>query len=82
LQKIAEQRYIANFDLGLEAWFEWRRTGFPVLIPAVAGANEGKIPIRVPYPTDEAATNPTQLAAGVILLGGADGLNTPVWWNK
>jgi len=82
LQKIAEQRYIANFDLGLEAWFEWRRTGFPVLIPAVEGANEGKIPIRVPYPSDEAATNPTQLAAGVVLLGGADGLNTPVWWDK
>jgi len=82
LQKIAEQRYIANFDLGLEAWFEWRRTGFPVLIPAAAGANEGKIPIRVPYPSDEAATNPTQLAAGIALLGGPDGLNTPVWWNK
>ena len=81
LQKIAEQRYIANFDLGLEAWFEWRRTGYPVLTPAVAGINEGKIPIRVPYPSDESATNPSALAAGIGLLGGADGMNTPVWWE-
>jgi hypothetical protein len=81
LQKIAEQRYIANFDLGLEAWFEWRRTGFPVLTPAAAGANNGKIPIRVPYPSDEYATNPTSLHAGVALLGGPDDLNTPVWWE-
>jgi hypothetical protein len=81
LQKIAEQRYIANFDLGLEAWFEWRRTGFPVLLPAAAGDNGGKIPVRVPYPSDESATNPTSLAGGIQLLGGADGLNTPVWWD-
>jgi hypothetical protein len=81
LQKIAEQRYIANFDLGLESWFEWRRTGFPVLVPAVSGQNNGKIPIRVPYPTDEAATNPSALAAGKVLLGGPDDLNTPVWWE-
>jgi hypothetical protein len=82
LQKIAEQRYIANFDLGLECWFEWRRTGFPVLTIPPAGANEGKIPIRVPYPGDEYATNPSAVAAGVTLLGGADGLNTPVWWDN
>ncbi|MEI6898284.1 MAG: SusD/RagB family nutrient-binding outer membrane lipoprotein [Bacteroidota bacterium] len=81
LQKIAEQRYIANFDLGLEAWFEWRRTGFPVLTAPIAGTNDGKIPIRVPYPSDETATNPSSLAAGIVLLGGPDGMNTPVWWE-
>jgi hypothetical protein len=43
--------------------------------------NGGKIPVRVPYPTDESARNPTSLAAGVTLLGGADDLNTRVWWD-
>jgi hypothetical protein len=82
MEQIATQRWCATFDQGLQSWFEWRRTGFPVLTPAVAGMNGGKIPVRVPYPTDEAARNPTSLAAGVTLLGGPDDLNTKVWWNK
>jgi len=81
MKLIATQRWCATFDQGLQAWFEWRRTGYPVLTPAVAGTNGGKIPVRVPYPTDEAARNPSSLAAGVTLLGGADDLNTRVWWD-
>ncbi len=81
MQLIATQRWVATFDQGLQSWFEWRRTGYPVLTPAIAGMNGGKIPVRVPYPTDEAARNPTSLAAGVTLLGGADDLNTRVWWD-
>jgi hypothetical protein len=81
MELIATQRWAATFDQGLQSWFEWRRTGYPVLTPAAAGTNNGKIPVRVPYPTDEAARNPTSLAAGVSLLGGADDLNTRVWWD-
>lgn len=81
LELIATQRWAATFDQGLQSWFEWRRTGYPVLTPAVAGMNSGKIPVRVPYPTDEAARNPSSLAGGVSLLGGADDLNTRVWWD-
>lgn len=81
MELIATQRWVATFDQGLQAWFEWRRTGFPVLTPAAEGMNDGKIPVRVPYPTDEAARNPSSLAAGVTLLGGADDLNTRVWWD-
>jgi hypothetical protein len=82
MEQIATQRWCATFDQGLQSWFEWRRTGFPVLVAGVSNMNNGKIPVRVPYPTDEAARNPTSLAAGVALLGGADDLNTKVWWNK
>jgi hypothetical protein len=82
LQLIAEQKYIAMFDQGLQAWFEWRRTGYPRLTPAANGANEGKIPVRVPYPSDEYATNPGNLGAGVEKLQGKDDLNTRVWWDK
>jgi hypothetical protein len=81
MELIATQRWLATFDQGLQSWFEWRRTGYPVLTPAVAGVNSGKIPVRVPYPTDETSRNPTSLAAGVTLLGGADDLNTRVWWD-
>jgi hypothetical protein len=82
MELIATQRWCATFDQGLQSWIEWRRTGYPVLTPAAAGMNNGKIPVRFPYPTDEASRNPTSLAAGVTLLGGPDDLNTKVWWNK
>jgi len=81
MELIATQRWCATFDQGLQSWFEWRRTDFPKLTPAVAGMNGGKIPVRVPYPTDEASRNPTSLAGGVTLLGGPDDLNTRVWWD-
>ncbi|HNY02564.1 MAG TPA: SusD/RagB family nutrient-binding outer membrane lipoprotein [Bacteroidales bacterium] len=81
LKLIAEERYIATFDQGLQSWFEWRRSGFPVLTPAQYGENGGKIPIRVNFPSDEYATNPGSVAAAKNLLGGPDDLNTPVWWD-
>ena len=81
LELIGTQRWLATFDQGLQSWFEWRRSGYPVLTAAVAGTNGGKIPVRVPFPTDEASRNPTSLTAGVVLLGGADDLNTRVWWD-
>ena len=80
MELIATQRWVATFDQGLQSWFEWRRTGYPALT-VLPGNNGGLVPVRVPYPTDEAARNPTSLAAGVLLLGGADNLNTRVWWD-
>jgi len=81
MELIGTQRWAASFDQGLQSWIEWRRTGYPVLVPAEDGANNGKIPVRFPYPTDEAARNPSSLSAGIGLLGGADDLNTRVWWD-
>jgi hypothetical protein len=81
LELIGMQRWVATFDQGLQSFIEWRRSGWPVLTPAAEGMNSGKIPIRFPYPTDEAARNPSNLAAGVTLLNGPDDLNTPVWWD-
>ncbi len=33
LQRIITQKWIANYPLGLEAWAEYRRTGYPELYP-------------------------------------------------
>ena len=33
LERIITQKWIANFPLGLEAWAEYRRTGYPLLMP-------------------------------------------------
>ncbi|RAV99910.1 SusD/RagB family nutrient-binding outer membrane lipoprotein [Pseudochryseolinea flava] len=80
LEQIATQKYVAMFDQGLQAWFEWRRVDFPVLTPAQDGLNGGKIPVRVPYPLDEQSKNPSNYAAAV-QHNGADNLNTRVWWD-
>jgi hypothetical protein len=54
-----------------------------VLVPGEDAVNppNNAVPIRFPYPTDEYARNPSNLEAGVGLLGGPDNLNTPVWWD-
>jgi hypothetical protein len=80
LEQICTQKWVAMFDQGVQAAFEWRRTGWPVLTPAIAGMNGGKIPVRALYPSDESGRNPTNLAAA-IARQGADDLNTRVWWD-
>ncbi|MBT3384025.1 MAG: SusD/RagB family nutrient-binding outer membrane lipoprotein [Prolixibacteraceae bacterium] len=80
LEQIATQKWVAMFDQGLQAAFEWRRTGYPALTPAIDGENGGKIPVRAYYPSDEAARNPTNLSAAVAAQG-TDDLNTRVWWD-
>lgn len=80
IESIAIQKYIALFDQGLQAWFEWRRLDYPVLTPAAAGVNGGKIPVRVPYPLDETTRNAANLS-DAISSQGADNLNTHVWWD-
>lgn len=80
LEQIATEKWLAMFDQGIQAHFEWKRTGFPKLVPAVAGQNGGKIPVRAYYPSDESGRNPTNLSAA-ITRQGADDLNTRVWWD-
>jgi hypothetical protein len=81
MELIGTQKWVATFDQGLQSFIEWRRIGYPMLVPAAEGMNNGKIPVRFPYPTDEAARNPSNLAEGISLLGGPDDLNTRVWWD-
>lgn len=80
LEKIYTQKWIAMFDQGLQAWFEWRRTGYPKLTPAEDGLNGGKIPQRLRYPSDEYSRNGRNLADAVSRQG-TDDLNTRVWWD-
>lgn len=81
MELIGTQKWAAMFDQGLQSFIEWRRIGFPKLVAGEDNANNNKIPVRFPYPTDESARNPTALAAGIQLLGGANDLDTRVWWD-
>ncbi|MES2872560.1 MAG: SusD/RagB family nutrient-binding outer membrane lipoprotein [Bacteroidota bacterium] len=57
--KIITQKYIANYGVALEPWNDWRRTGYPVLVPVDASiAAETAIPRSLFYPESEVASNP------------------------
>ncbi|MCX2478847.1 SusD/RagB family nutrient-binding outer membrane lipoprotein [Pedobacter sp. MC2016-15] len=81
LNQIITQKWISLFYTGLENWFEWRRTGFPVLKAGPDNQNGGLIPRRLKYPLDERLQNPDALNTA-IARQGADNINTRVWWDK
>ena len=80
LAKIGLQKWIALFFHGMEAWFDWRRTGFPAIAPGPANVNNDRVPVRFMYPTDVQALNRAEYEAAVSRQG-ADDLNTRVWWD-
>lgn len=80
LKKISEQKWLALFGQGIEAWTEWRRTKFPVLSPAVDGVID-EIPSRYQYPSNEQSINSASYTAAVANQG-ADLLTTKIWWLK
>lgn len=81
LEQIGTQKWIALFFHGLEAWFDWRRTGLPALKPGVNNLNENRIPVRFIYPISEYTLNRPSVEAAV-QRQGADNINTKVWWQK
>ncbi len=80
LASIGLQKWIALFGNGVEAYAEWRRTGYPNLVAGPDALNGGAIPVRLPYPQSEADRNGVNLQAAIDRQGGAS-LNDPVWWD-
>ena len=87
LERVITQKWIAIFPLCVEAWSEFRRTGYPKLIPVVENKSGGTIDSgvmirRLWYPPLEYSENPKNLAAAVAALGGPDNGGTRLWWDK
>jgi len=86
VKKISTQRYLAYYPDGLSGWNVWRKTGFPVLVPATAATNaaEGKvIPRRYAYATSEQQSNKDNNTAAVARIpGGKDLQSARVWWDQ
>lgn len=80
LKNLITQKYLANIFNGNEAWFDFRRTGFPEIQPSENNTNNDKIPVRFKYPTEETFTNKANYDAAVATLGGNthDGKS---WWD-
>ncbi len=83
LQVIGEEKWLALFPLGYDAWSEWRRSDYPALLPAPDAINDGNIARRYNYPSDEATLNSVNYDAGVAGLSPAQDINTArMWWDK
>ncbi|MEO6285926.1 MAG: SusD/RagB family nutrient-binding outer membrane lipoprotein [Dyadobacter sp.] len=79
-KSIGDQKWLALFSQGLEAYTEWRRLDFPQLKPAYAGVLGGKFPLRLTYPTGEQALNGANYKAAVASQG-EDRLTTKLWFD-
>ncbi|MDT9498475.1 SusD/RagB family nutrient-binding outer membrane lipoprotein [Capnocytophaga canimorsus] len=88
LQKIITQKYLAMYPNAVEAWTEYRRTGYPLIMkyadeqaPKRINCPDCFVPERFKYSEDEYLKNPnlTQLPS---LLNGEDQGGTKLWWVR
>ena len=79
-KSIGEQKWIALFGQGLEAFAEWRRLDYPQLTAGAAGVLDGKIPVRFIYPGTEQSLNGDNYKQAVASQG-TDNLLTRVWFD-
>lgn len=88
LEKIITQKWIAMFPDGAEAWAEFRRTGYPKLLPIEVNNSAGEINSntmirRLRFPENErTGTNKEEVIRATQLLStGVDSPGTRLWWD-
>ena len=81
MEMIHLQKYYALFLTDLQQWFEYRRTGHPVLPKGPGLSNGGVMPARLVYPVYVQAANPVNYKAAVDAQG-PDEIFTNVWWQQ
>ncbi|HEY5826619.1 MAG TPA: SusD/RagB family nutrient-binding outer membrane lipoprotein [Cyclobacteriaceae bacterium] len=85
LKQIVEQKYLSLFQQsGQEAYFNYRRTGFPTFLTGPGTGNNGVIPKRWLYPVGEKTNNSTNYSAAINTQFGpaGDNLNSDLWLDK
>lgn len=85
LEIINTQLWEALLMNGPEAYANWRRSGFPVLVPGYypGYSNSTVIPRRFEYPLTEKTQNTENVNAAVANIpGGVDDWTKRVWWDK
>lgn len=79
-ENLYEQKWLALYHTGIEAWLDWKRNRKPSFLKAgVATVNNGKIPVRLKYPSLEASVNTENYQKASISIGG-DNINSSAWW--
>lgn len=83
IEKINTEFWVSGFIFDAdEVWANWRRTGYPKLIPNPSTA--GVIPRKIPYPLSEFSLNSANVNAALANYGGTNDFNAKarVWWDK
>ncbi|MEO8173096.1 MAG: SusD/RagB family nutrient-binding outer membrane lipoprotein [Sediminibacterium sp.] len=80
MELIHLQKYYALFMTDLQQWFEYRRTGHPMLPKGQGLSNGGVMPARLVYPVYVQAANPVNYKTAVAAQG-PDEISTKVWWQ-
>lgn len=88
-ERIMIQKWIANFNNGIEAWSDHRRTGYPKFFPATDAGNKSGGSVtnefgarRMVYPLAEYSNNGENVNAAVAsYLSGPDKMGTRLWWD-
>lgn len=83
-EQILTQKYLAFFmNSGMEAYFNWRRTGFPKFYSGVGNGNSNRIAVRWQYPLSERTTNAANYKTAIdSQFGGRDDINDVLWLLK
>jgi hypothetical protein len=72
---VTEKWYALNGTQNLEAWTEWRRTGYPDFFVISRNTRKGQnFPVRLPYPESELTRN-------LNFPGQKDVVSDKVWWD-
>ncbi|REA59051.1 SusD/RagB family nutrient-binding outer membrane lipoprotein [Dyadobacter luteus] len=84
LAQIIDQKWIASWTVGTEAWFDFRRTGLPALVAGNA-STENVLPVRFNYGDNELNFNGSNADAAINKLevtshSGLRGKNSQ--WSK
>ena len=80
IELLAEQKYIALFMQPFEAWAEWRRLDYPVLVRATDWLTGTGIPVRLGYGAYTASANKANHDAAVAKVSGYS-QDSRVWWD-
>jgi hypothetical protein len=83
-KQILTQKYLAFArNSGLEAYYQWRRTGVPTFSAGAGNTDNGSIPQRYQYPTNERSANAANYKAAVqSQYGGSDDIYQLMWILK
>ncbi|MBC7760183.1 MAG: SusD/RagB family nutrient-binding outer membrane lipoprotein [Phormidesmis sp. FL-bin-119] len=84
LDQISTQKWVLGYLDQIENFANWRRTGFPVLIPTNYPGNltGGRIPRRFIVPESEETLNRANFLAAKARQSGDNTLLSRVWWDK
>ena len=84
LNQILLQKYLAYArNSGLQAYYQWRRTSVPTFSVGSGSGNNGVIPKRYQYPSNELSVNAANLDAALqSQYSGNDDINASMWLIK